>query len=111
MAMAQACLRRLLRRGHRDRKFVSMSAGVSSLEILFHSIRPEQVENWIQFLRDEGLEFTPVFRQPGQGPTGARLAVVWMPPAGFFHDEDRLEVVFNVGRSEERRVGKEWRAR
>lgn len=74
-----------------------MSAGVSSLEILFHSIRPEQVENWIQFLRDEGLEFTPVFRQPGQGPTGARLAVVWMPPAGFFHDEDRLEVVFNVG--------------
>lgn len=74
-----------------------MSAGVSSLEILFHSIRPEQVENWIQFLRDEGLEFTPVFRQPGQGPTGARLAVVWMPPAQLFHDEDRLEVVFNVG--------------
>src|SRR5690554_6645023 len=74
-----------------------MNKVASSLEILFHAGEPGVVEKWIQYLRDEGLDFTPVFGEPGQGPTGARVAIVWMPPAELFDKEAKLEVVFNVG--------------
>src|SRR5690625_4594787 len=74
-----------------------MTREASPLEILFYAEQPERVEKWIRFLRDEGLEFRPVFREPDQGPTGARLAIVWMPPAEIFEKEANLEVVFNVG--------------
>ncbi|MFA5520825.1 MAG: glyoxylate/hydroxypyruvate reductase A [Castellaniella sp.] len=74
-----------------------MNRATPALEILFHAGRTEAVDQWIGFLRDEGLEFTPVFREEGQGPTGARIALVWHPPAYLFSGENRLEVVFNVG--------------
>lgn len=74
-----------------------MNKVASSLEILFHADQPDVIDQWISYLRDEGLEFTPVFRKPDQGPTGARVAIVWMPPASLFDKEDKLEVVFNVG--------------
>ncbi len=74
-----------------------MSKATTGLEILFHAGGTEAVEEWLGFLRDEGLDFTPVFRETGQGATGARVALVWQPPAGFFEGENRLEVVFNVG--------------
>ena len=74
-----------------------MSRVASPLEILFHADEPETVQKWITYLRDEGLDFTPVFREPGQGATGARVAIVWMPPAEIFDKEAKLEVVFNVG--------------
>lgn len=74
-----------------------MNKGASSLEILFHAEPPELVDAWMGYLRTEGLEFNPVFRKPGQGPTDARVAIVWNPPGDLFHDEENLEVVFNVG--------------
>lgn len=74
-----------------------MNKGASSLEILFYSEMPEVVETWVTCLRAEGLDFTPVFREPGQGPTGARVAIVWMPHEKLFEKEAALEVVFNVG--------------
>ena len=74
-----------------------MNKVASSLEILFYADQPEIVNAWIEYLRDEGLDFTPVFRKPGQGPTGARVAVVWMPPAEIFDKETNLDVIFNVG--------------
>ena len=43
-----------------------MNKGASSLEILFYSDKPEVVETWIAYLRAEGLDFKPVFREPGQ---------------------------------------------
>lgn len=74
-----------------------MSKVASSLEILFYAEQRAMVDEWMTYLREEGLEFTPVFREPGQDPTGARVAIVWMPPPELFDDESNLEVVFNVG--------------
>ncbi len=74
-----------------------MNRGTSPLEILFHADQREVVDKWVAYLRDEGMDVKPVFREPGQGPTGARVAIVWMPPAELFQKEAKLEVVFNVG--------------
>lgn len=74
-----------------------MSKGASSLEILFAADQRETVDEWMTYLREEGLDFTPLFREPGQGPTGARVAIVWMPPSDIFDEESNLDVVFNVG--------------
>lgn len=67
------------------------------MEILFQAPKPEIADKWITCLRGEGLDFTPVFREPGQGPTRARVAIVWLPHEQFFDKEDTLEVVFNMG--------------
>lgn len=74
-----------------------MKKSPSPLEILFHAPRPAIVEEWIAGLREEGLEFTPVPRAPGEGASGARVAFVWNPAPGVLDDEDRLEIVFNIG--------------
>lgn len=75
-----------------------MNKGASPLEILFHAAKPEAAETWMTYLREEGLDFKPVFREPGQqGSTGARVAVVWMPPEELLRKETNLEIVFNVG--------------
>lgn len=74
-----------------------MNKVASPMEILFYSDKPEVVETWMACLRAEGLDFKPVFREPGQAPTGARVAIVWMPHEQLFDKEAKLEVVFNVG--------------
>lgn len=74
-----------------------MNKAARPLEILFHAERPETADKWVDYLRSEGLDFTPVFRGPEQGPTGARVALVWGPPAHVLEKETRLEIVFNVG--------------
>lgn len=74
-----------------------MNKGASSLEILFYAEQREIVDEWMTYLREEGLDFTPLFREPGQEPTGARVAIVWTPPPELFDEESNLDVVFNVG--------------
>lgn len=73
-----------------------MSKASPTLEILFYTPEEGVADEWVSYLRDEGLDFKPVFWQPGQGSTGARVAIVWMPPEELLRQETRLEIIFNV---------------
>jgi glyoxylate/hydroxypyruvate reductase A len=67
------------------------------LEIVFYSPDPQRLDEWIACLRAQGLRFEPVRWQAGQPASGARFAIVWLPPEDLFRSETSLQAVFNVG--------------
>jgi glyoxylate/hydroxypyruvate reductase A len=69
----------------------------SDLAIVFYSPDPGRLDEWIDCLKEQGLQFTPVRWRAGMAGSGARFAVVWLPPAELFESETNLEAVFNVG--------------
>src|SRR5688500_17394337 len=67
------------------------------LDIVFYSPDPKRLDEWIDCLREQGLQFTPVRWRAAMAGSGGRFALVWLPPAELFESETGLEAVFNVG--------------